>query len=125
RRLAKDSENLAETLATFVTLASIRWVPGGSPGRWRELNKPLAGDARRSAHRIVKGPSSRRPATTRMRRKPTLGWYRFDRSDRPEATVHRPPVTHERDSAERYSITSSAMSRKPARASGRHGAPLA
>ena len=32
RRLAKDFENLAETLATFVTFASISLPLGGSPG---------------------------------------------------------------------------------------------
>jgi Putative transposase of IS4/5 family (DUF4096) len=32
RRLAKDFENLAETLATFVTLASIQLASGGLPG---------------------------------------------------------------------------------------------
>ena len=33
RRLAKDFENLAETLATFVTLASIQLLSGGLPER--------------------------------------------------------------------------------------------
>jgi len=33
RRLAKDFENLPETLATRVTLASIQLLSGGLPGR--------------------------------------------------------------------------------------------
>jgi len=41
RRLAKDFENLAETLASFVTLASIQLGPlAARQGAGRELNRP-------------------------------------------------------------------------------------
>jgi hypothetical protein len=60
RRLAKDFENLSETLATFVTLASIqlavRQLAGASVVN--STNHRLGNTrGRRSANRIVKGPS--------------------------------------------------------------------
>jgi hypothetical protein len=39
RRLARDFENLAETLGAFVALASISLLSGGLPGR-RSANSP-------------------------------------------------------------------------------------
>jgi|SRR6266478_8750232 len=46
RRRAKDCGNLAETLATFVTLASIQLASGGLPGVGREFNNPPVGNKR-------------------------------------------------------------------------------
>jgi transposase len=46
RRLAKDFENLAETRATFVTLASIHLPSGGLPCVGRKLHKLPICDAR-------------------------------------------------------------------------------
>ena len=65
RRLAKDFENLAETLATWVPSPLSSLPSGGSPGRRSRRGTPW----RRSANRIVKGPSPGRPATSEMRRK--------------------------------------------------------
>jgi transposase len=39
RRLAKDFENLAETVTTFVTLASSSWLSGACQSVGRALNK--------------------------------------------------------------------------------------
>ena len=71
RRLAKNLENVAETLGGFV---APRLLPACSQparhGVGRELNKPPVGNARcrRSANRIVKGPSTKRPPMARLRR---------------------------------------------------------
>ena len=47
RRLAKEFENLAGTLATFVTLASVQPAPQAAcEGIGRELNKPGLANAR-------------------------------------------------------------------------------
>jgi putative transposase len=61
RRLAKDFENLAETLATFVTLASI---PTGPQAARQGVGRDGGG-----LQSIVKRPSPERPATTGTRRK--------------------------------------------------------
>ena len=77
RRPANDLEKLAETLATFITVASTSLPSGGLPGGGRKLKKPPVGKApcRRSANRIVKEPSPERPTfRSRLRTLAEVGY---------------------------------------------------
>src|SRR5262245_37639114 len=70
RRLAKDFENLAETLGAFAALASIQLAFARIAGASvvNSTNNDRQRRRRRSANRMVKGPSAGRAATTRLRR---------------------------------------------------------
>jgi hypothetical protein len=73
RRVAEDFENLAETLATFVTVASIQRALRRLARTWAFYKPPVFNERwPRSANQIVKGPSPGRVATTRMRREQSL-----------------------------------------------------
>lgn len=103
RRLSKDFENHAETLATFVTLVSIQSGPlAACQGAGRKLSKPQLGmhDDRgpqtssgfrwrgeRPLCGSVNGLSPERTATTGTRRQRPFAKPRWNREVRPHAVI--------------------------------------
>ena len=85
RRGPTSDSAISPELARCYCLRTAR-AQAACQGVDRQLSKPLACTAhqwRKSANRMVKGPSPERRATARLRRFRPFGWARITKSDRP------------------------------------------